>query len=259
MNVDAVWHDLECGGYSDDLALWRALAASSGGPVLDVGAGTARVTLELASRGVEVVALDFAPRLLAALGCRAAGMPVETVCADAREFRVDRHFSLIVVPMQTLQLFGAAGRETFLRCAFEHLKPGGLLAAALTDAMECFDEEHDLPPPAEACEILGVRYTSQLVGVAEERGRAAIRRRREIMRADDRGETQNVVVHLDRVSPDEVAAEARRVGFVARPCLHIPESEQYLGSTVVVLQAPTGAADVSALRASQPGSRAGGR
>jgi SAM-dependent methyltransferase len=238
MNVDAVWHDLECGGYSDDLALWRALAASSGGPVLDVGAGTGRVTLELASRGVEVVALDIAPRLLAALDCRAAGMPVETVCADAREFRVDRHFSLIVVPMQTLQLFGAAGRESFLRCAFEHLMPGGLLAAALADAMDCFDEEHDLPPPADACEILGVRYASQLVGVAEERGRAAIRRRREIARADDRGETQTVVVHLDRVSPDEVAAEARRLGFVARPCLHVPESEQYLGSTVVVLQAP---------------------
>jgi hypothetical protein len=67
-------------------------------------------------------------------------------------------------------------------------------------------------------------------------------------------------VHLDRVSPDEVAAEARRLGFIARPHLHIPESEQYLGSTVVVLQAPAaGAPDVSALRATQPGSRAGGR
>ena len=75
MNVDAVWHDLECGEYSDDLALWRALAARTGAPVLDVGAGTGRVTLELASEGVEVVALDLNPRLLAALDCRAAALP----------------------------------------------------------------------------------------------------------------------------------------------------------------------------------------
>jgi hypothetical protein len=203
-----------------------------------VGAGTGRVTLELASEGVEVVALDIAPRLLAALDSRAAGLPVETVCADAREFRIGRQFSLIVVPMQTLQLFGRAGRETFLRCAFEHLKAGGLLAAALADATDCFDEEHDQPPPAEAREILGVRYTSQLVGVSEAAGHAAIHRRREIVRADDRGEAQDVVVYLDRVSPDEVAAEARRLGFIVGAHLDIPHSEQYLGSTVVVLQAP---------------------
>lgn len=240
MNLDAVWHDLECGGYSDDLRLWRGLAARTGGPVLDVGAGTGRVALELASQGVEVVALDLAPRLLTALACRAAALPVETVCADAREFCLDRRFSLIVVPMQTLQLFGGpGGRATFLRCALEHLKPGGLLAAALADAMDCFDEEHDIPPPPETREILGVRYTSQLLEVVDERGRAAICRRREIVRADGRVETEDVVVHLDRVSPEEVTAQACRLGFITEPHLYIPESERYLGSIVVVLQAPT--------------------
>ena len=239
MNVDAVWHDLECGGYSDDLAMWRALAARTGGPVLDVGAGTGRVTLELASQGVEVVALDLNPRLLAALACRTAAPPVTTVCADAREFCLDRQFSLIMVPMQTLQLFGGpAGRAAFLRCALEHLRPGGRLAAALADAMECFDEEHEIPPPPETREILGARYASQLLGVADDRGRAAISRRREIVRADGRVETEDVVVHLERVSADEVAAEAHRLGFVSEPHLYIPESERYIGSTIVVLQAP---------------------
>src|SRR6516164_5281512 len=122
MNLDAVWHDLECGAYSEDLALWRALADAAGGPVLDVGAGTGRVTLELARRGVPVVALDVSAPLLAALACRAAELPVETVTADARAFRLDRRFALIVVPMQTLQLFGGrAGRAAFLRRALEHL------------------------------------------------------------------------------------------------------------------------------------------
>lgn len=239
MNLDAVWHDLECGQYSEDLALWRMLAASTGGPVLEVGAGTGRVALELAAQGVEVVALDVAEPLLAALRCRAGDLPVETVVADAREFRLDRRFSLIVVPMQTLQLFGGrAGRAAFFRSALAHLIPGGLLAMALADAMDCFDDEHDMPPPPDAREILGARYSSQLRQVVDDHGRAAIHRRREVIRADGPGETMDVVLHIDRVSPDEVATEARQVGFIIEPHLYIPETEQYLGSVVVVSRAP---------------------
>jgi SAM-dependent methyltransferase len=239
MNLDAVWHDLECGAYCEDLALWRHLAARTGGPVLDVGAGTGRVTIALAAGGVEMVGLDVDERLLDALAVRAAGLPVETVVADAREICLGRRFRLILVPMQTLQLFGGAlGRAAFLRCALDHLEPGGLLAAALADAMECFDDDHDIPPPPDACEILGARYSSQLLAVVEEDGRAALHRRRVVSRASDRAEAHDVVIHLDRVSPDEVVSEARALGFIPEPHLYVPETEQYLGSTVVVLRAP---------------------
>jgi hypothetical protein len=30
VNVDALWHDLECGDHREDLPLWRALAAETG-------------------------------------------------------------------------------------------------------------------------------------------------------------------------------------------------------------------------------------
>jgi SAM-dependent methyltransferase len=239
MNLDAVWHDLECGAYAEDLALWRALAARTGEPVLDVGAGTGRVTLDLAARGVEVVALDVAEPLLVALKCRAGDLPVDTVVADARHFRLKRRFRLIVVPMQTLQLFGGSeGRRAFFRTALAHLSPGGLVAAALADAMDCFDDEHDVPPPPDAREILGARYASQLLGVTEDDGRAAILRRREVLPAHGRPEAVDVVVHLDRVSAHEVAKEARDVGFIVEPQLSIPDTAQYLGSSVVVLRAP---------------------
>ncbi len=242
MNLDAVWHDLECGAYSEDLALWRGLAEETGGPVLDIGAGTGRVALELAAAGVEVVALDADLRLLEALAIRAAEFPVETVVADAREFSLGRRFSLIIAPMQTLQLFGGrSGRAAFLRCALGHLEPGGLLAAALADAMDCFDDDHDIPPPPDAREILGIRYASRLLGVADEDGRAALHRRREIVGPNGSAEACDVCVHLDRVSPDEVAAEARAIGFIPEPHLYVPETEQYLGSTVVILRAPTAA------------------
>lgn len=239
MNVDALWHDLECGAYREDLPLWRALAGEAGGAVLDVGAGTGRVTLDLAAGGVAVVALDADTALLEALEHRAAGLSVETVIADAREFALGRRFSLVLVPMQTLQLLGGScGRTAFLRRALDHLEPGGLLAAALADALDCFDEEHDMPPPADACEIGGVRYASQLVAVEDEGGRAAIHRLREIIGPGERYESRDVVVHMDRVSAHEVAAEASELGFLNEPHLFVRQTEQYLGSTVVVLRAP---------------------
>jgi 2-polyprenyl-3-methyl-5-hydroxy-6-metoxy-1,4-benzoquinol methylase len=62
-----VWHDLECGSYRADLPLWRELAAREGDPILDVGAGSGRVALELAGAGHRVTALDLDPDLLRVL------------------------------------------------------------------------------------------------------------------------------------------------------------------------------------------------
>ena len=45
-------------------------------------------------------------------------------------------------------------------------------------------------------------------------------------------------MRLDRVTPGEVAAEAAALGFLTEPDRLIPETEEYLGSTVVVLRAP---------------------
>jgi SAM-dependent methyltransferase len=234
VNLDALWHDLECGAYREDLPVWRALARDAGGPVLDVGAGTGRVSLDLAALGIAVVALDVNASLLAALQRRATGKSVETVVADARALDLRRRFPLVLVPMQTLQLFGGpAGRAAFLRGARDHLQPGGLVAAAVADAMDCFDDQHDMPPPPEACDIAGVRYASQLLTVVDEDGCAAIHRRREIT-----GQAPvEHVVRLDRVTADEVEEEAAELGFSAAPHVSIPETDEYLGSTVVILRA----------------------
>jgi SAM-dependent methyltransferase len=239
--VHALWHDLECGPYAEDLPLWRALAGETGGPVLDVGAGTGRVTLDLASGGVPVVALDVDGSLLEVLRRRAGALPVETVAADARELGLGRRFPLVIVPMQTLQLLGGPdGRAAFLRGALDHLEPHGRVAVAVADALDCFDEEHDVPPPPDVCEIGGVRYASRLLSVVEEDGRAAIHRRRYVIGPAARFAFHDAVVRLDRVSPAQVAAEAAELGFLVEPCRFVPETEEYLGSTVVVLRGRSG-------------------
>lgn len=140
-----VWHDVECGRYAADLGLWRELAARERGPVLDVGAGTGRVTLDLARAGHRVTALDVEPQLLGALRDRAGELPVTTVVADARDFDLGERFGLVIVPMQTVQLLD--DRAGFLAAARRHLAPGGLLAIAITAAMEDFGELEELPEP----------------------------------------------------------------------------------------------------------------
>ena len=234
-----LWHDLECGGYAEDLPLWRQLAAAAGGPVLDVGPGTGRVALDLAGRGHPVVALDREPALVAALRERAAraGAPVEAVCADARDFALGRRFPLVLVPMQTVQLLGGApGRAAFLRCARAHLEPGGLLAVALADALECFDEEHDQPPLPDMREVGGVVYASRPVAVRDEGDRVALERIRETV--DDRGRhtQEDDVIRLDRIDAAGLAAEAAAFGLRAERPHVIPATEEYIGSTGAMLR-----------------------
>jgi SAM-dependent methyltransferase len=235
--TEVVWHDIECGGYDLDLPLWRELAEREGSPVLDIGAGTGRVTLDLARRGHEVVALDRSAELLDALRERAAGLAITAVAADARDFAIDRRFPLVLVPMQTLQLLGGAeGRARCLACVREHLAPGGLLAVALADALECFDAEHDQPPPPDLREVGGVVYASRPVRVRDLGGRAAIDRLRQIVALDGTLTTEENVVELDRLEPETLEEEALACGLRAERRRRIPQTLEYVGSTVVMLR-----------------------
>jgi SAM-dependent methyltransferase len=236
--AEVVWHDVECGAYAEDLPLWRDLAIAHGGPVLDVGAGTGRVALHLAGRGHAVVALDRSAALLAALRERAEGLPVETVEADARAFDLgDRRVGLIVVPMQTAQLLGGPeGRAAFLRRARAALAPGGLVAIAIADALEAFDEAHDVPPLPDIREIDGIVYSSRPVAVRDSGDGAAIHRVRETVDAAGNRTVEDDVTHLDRVDAAMLEAEGGAAGLRAQRGRRIPQTDDYVGSTVVMLR-----------------------
>jgi SAM-dependent methyltransferase len=237
--TSVIWHDVECSAYVADLPLWRELAETFGGPVLDVGAGTGRVTLDLARRGHEVVALDRDADLLAALRDRTGGLPVETVTADARELDLgDRRFALVIVPMQTLQLLGGSeGRAAFLRAAHAHLDPGGIVAAALADALEGFDEDRGAcePPLPDMREIEGTIYHSQVVAVRAWPEATRIERVRQTVDLAGHRTSEGDVITLDRVDAATVAEEAAALGFEALPPRHVAATDEHVGSEVVVL------------------------
>ncbi len=235
-----IWHDVECGRYAADLPLWRGLADKASGPVLDVGAGTGRVAIDLARRGHHVTALDRDGELLAELRRRAGDLPVDVVETDARDFHLGRRFALVVVPMQTIQILGGAqGRASFLRCALQHLDPGALLVATVAVALEGFDAaEHTELPIPDVAEHGGWVYASQPVGVRPENGATVVERVRQIVSPDgDRTEERNEI-RLDTLDADALADEARAMGFDPLPPREIEPTHEHVGSTVVVLRAP---------------------
>lgn len=247
---EVLWHDLECGAYRADLPLWRELAeearqGAGGARILDVGAGTGRVTLELARAGHHVTALDLDPDLLGALSERADGALVETVCADARAFGLARQdFALCLAPMQTVQLLGgAAGRIAFLRRARAHLRPGGLLACAIVTELETFDCVDGGPGPSpETARVDGTLYVSRAVRVQLGRRTVQIERERSVLPADpaavdgERLRERNVV-ELERLGASQLRREGRQAGLSAAGTRTIAATEEHVGSVAVMFSA----------------------
>jgi SAM-dependent methyltransferase len=250
--AEVVWHDLECGGYRADLPLWRELAARHPGPILEVGAGSGRVALDLAQAGHRVTALEREPALLDALRARAGARSVQTICADARSARLpERHFALCLVPMHTIQLFGGAtGRASFLRNARAALRRGGLLACALLADVEAFAlAPGEAGPDPETALIDGTLYVSRPTRVAVGRQSVVIERERSVLAASEteRGAhrdsaapatrlTERSVVELQRLVPRNLEREARSAGLRVEPAREVPATEDHGGSTVVMLR-----------------------
>jgi SAM-dependent methyltransferase len=237
--LSVIWHDLECGAYAADMALWRELADEHGDPVLDVGAGTGRVTLDLARRGHRVTGLDRDPVLIAELERRATGLDVTTVIADARAFALADRFPLIIVPMQTVQLLGGEpGRLEFLACARRHLAPaGGLVAIAISEMLELYSAADGAAVPIpDIRELDGIVYSSQPTAVREDGEGFVLERLRETVRLDGERRSEPDVIHLDRLSTGTLEAEAAEVGL--DPCgrHEIPPTTDHVGSVVVMLR-----------------------
>ena len=239
MTEEIIWHDLECGGYEADLPLWLELAERFGGPVLDVGAGTGRVALRLAMEGYPLTALEVEPALAAELEKRAArnGHDIEVVRSDARSWHPQRRFPLVIVAMQTIQLFGGTdGRREFLAAAREALAPGGIAAIALADLVpESSGEAVNFPP--DVVELSGSVYSSRAVCVESAPEAITIERERSVKAPDGTGTVARHRQQVDRLGAARLEAEAVQAGLVPAGRERVDGTERYLGSEVVLLGA----------------------
>lgn len=232
-----IWHDVECGAYTADLPIWRDLAQRAGGPVLELGAGTGRVALELAAHGHEVTALEADAELLAELAARAAraGLTIEALHQDARMLDIEAGFALVIAPMQFLQILGGpAARAAVLRAAARALKPGGLFATALAALDDAVPPEEAEPPLPDVGERDGWVYSSLPLDVRPEPGGVAVERLRQVVTpAGNLSEERHTQV-LASLSSEELEAEAGATGLHPEERHEIPATADHVGSEVVV-------------------------
>ncbi len=245
--ASVVWHDIECGAYRADLPFWHELAGSrddaGSGPILEVGAGTGRVALELARAGHHVIALERDAELLRALSRRGRGLEIEPVRADARTFELpSRDLTLCIAPMQAVQVLGGSSeRVAFLRRARAHLRPGGVLACAIVTALEPFDcSAGDRGPSAELARIGEKVYASRVTAVRVRASSILMVRERKVLRAG-RGAaelaSEREVIELARITPSQLEREGATAGLTPAPARAIAATEDHVGSTVVMLRA----------------------
>jgi SAM-dependent methyltransferase len=232
-----VWHDVECGSYAADLALWRELAAAAQGPVLELGAGTGRVALDLAEQGHQVTAVDTDARLLDELAVRAAarGLEVECVVADARELELAPRFALVLATMQLLQIVGGpAEREAVLSRAAACLSDGGQFAAAIAAVDESVAPDEAWPPLPDVGEHEGWVYSSQPIDVRPEPGGVAVERLRQRVSPAGELDEQRHTQRLDSLSLEQLQSEAAKHGLRVAELHAIPATADHIGSMVVV-------------------------
>jgi SAM-dependent methyltransferase len=234
----AIWHDVECGVYAADLALWEELAGGSDRATLELGCGTGRVALHLARRGNEVWAVDRDPALTAELERRAhrEGLSVHVTTADIRELDLDALFTLVAAPMQVMQMLGGErGRGRALERCAAHLAPDGLLAAAIVEGApeESVGDGRDLLPDVR--ELDGWIYSSQPLDVRADGAAIEIRRLRQRVSPTGGLEERLHTERLELLDAETLEAEAARAGLRPAGRRSIETTDAHVGSTVVLL------------------------
>ena len=166
-------YDLDLIDDPGDLDLYLALAGRTGGPVLELAAGSGRLAVPLAAAGHAVTAVDLDPAMLLRARARVATAGpatrrrLELVEADLIDLALPAagSFALAFIALNSLFLLGTrdAQAAAFVTLA-RHLAPGGLAAVDVwvpePDDLARFDgrliHEYTRPDPETGHEVTKV-------------------------------------------------------------------------------------------------------
>ncbi|HEX9888511.1 MAG TPA: class I SAM-dependent methyltransferase, partial [Nitriliruptorales bacterium] len=130
-------YDLWSADMQADVPFYVSEAVEHGGPVLEVGAGTGRVSVAIARAGVPVVGIDLSPAMLARARARVEAEDladrVELFEGDMRSFDLGRTFPLAILPYRVLaHALTPDDQVATLAAVRRHLEPNGRLVFNLT-------------------------------------------------------------------------------------------------------------------------------
>ena len=219
-------YDLDLSEDPGDLDLYRALAARTGGPILELGVGSGRIAVPLAADGHDVTGVDLDPAMLARARAAADAAGVATarrirlVDGDARTIRLDGAgtFNLAILPLNSIFLMGTrVDQAAAVASLAAHLAPGGL---AVVDAW--LPDSGDLARCDGRLVLEWIRKepgtgrTVTKTGTAAYDPSAGVIRLTAIFEVGFEGEAPVRWVRTDRlrlVSPDELASFAASAGL----------------------------------------------
>jgi SAM-dependent methyltransferase len=196
------------------------------GPLLELGVGTGRVAIPLASAGHSVTGIDLSDRMLHQARRRSRALSPDVAArlrfrkADMATFRLPGPFAAILAPFSALNLLvDPAARAACLARCRDHLAPGGLL---LLDAPLMPESRHDgtLPEGRHTTTIALSRYGRVMEKETIDRPDPArgisdiTYRYREIRQHDGRVmRTYDVAFPMARIAPDALQDEVESAGF----------------------------------------------
>jgi SAM-dependent methyltransferase len=220
-------YDLDLASDPGDLDLYLALAARTGGPVLELAVGTGRIALPLAMAGHQVTGVDLDPAMLAraraaaAAAGRSAARRLRLVEGDARTVRLADagSYQLATIPLNSIFLMGArTGQAAAVATLAAHLGPGGLAALDVwlpdADDLSRYDGRIVLEWVREDPDT---GHTVTKSGAADYDAASGVVRLTTIFESGPQGEPPARWVRLDRlrlVGPDELASFVEAAGLV---------------------------------------------
>ncbi len=235
-----IWHEVECGGYTADLALWEELAGQTDRPIMELGCGAGRVTLHLAEKtGLLVIGLDNDRKLVEAIWERGHGTTADAEQEDVRAFEpMATKFSLVIAPMQLIQLLSdSQERVACLSCVVGQHAAGRprRLRDRRGDARSAAPGT-SAPPLPDVREIEGWIYSSLPLEPVALPDAILLRRLRQTVDPDGKMSEELNEIELAMLSAETLEEEGRAVGLRPSGRREIPSTEAHVGSTVVLFE-----------------------
>lgn len=116
----------------DDVRFYAEMAERFGGPVLELGAGTGRVSRAIAEKGIELLGVDSSEAMIERAEAgreklkKATREKLEFLRGDLLELRLGQKFPLIIAPFNVfMHLYDREALRLALETVRAHLAPGG--------------------------------------------------------------------------------------------------------------------------------------